>query len=186
MNNNSHIESKESRLKRFKDNEPCEIIETLINSIALFYNNELIITTRNDNYQTTLMFLGVHASALTISEALFNKSGHDGYKIFLEKFVDGETQNIKFSIISQLIHDWRNVLAHQWIGSIGHELGYDYEMVDGWKTHNDVTFINPAIYLDQYIKAFGPGGKIWTWKSILTEQEKQNANDRLITKYLQK
>lgn len=186
MKNNSHGESKKDRLKRFQENAPYEVISTLINSIANFFNNELRITTQDNNYQTTLMVLGVHASALTISEALFNKSGHEGYKLFLEKFVDGETPDTKFSTIAQLIHDWRNVIAHQWIGSIGHEIGYDYVMTDGWKTQDDVTFINPRIYLEQYLKAFGPGGKIWSWGSVLTDQEKQDASNRLIVKYLQK
>lgn len=187
MRNNTHLgETKENRLKRFQENDPYEVIATLINSIANFFNNELRLTTRDDNYQTTLMFLGVHASALTISEALFNKGGSEGYKLFLEKFVDGETPDTQFSTIAQLIHNWRNVLAHQWIGSIGHEVGYDYLMAEGWKTQDDVTFINPRIYLDQYLKAFGPGGKIWSWESLLTDQEKQDAKDRLIAKYLQK
>ena len=63
------------------------------------------------------MFLGIHASALTVMEALFDMSGRDAYKLFLEKFVDGNTPDTKFSDIAYSIHEWRNILAHQWLGS---------------------------------------------------------------------
>lgn len=184
--NNAYIgESKEKRLKRFQDNHPYEVIATLLNSIANYFNNELALTAKGDNNQSTLLILGVHAVALTISEGLFNKTGLDGYKLFLEKFVDGDTPDTTFSTIADSIHSWRNVLAHQWIGSIGHSIGYDYDMVLGWEVRDDVTFINPRIYLEHYLKAFGAGGKIWTWESLLSEEEQQQAKERLIKKYLE-
>jgi hypothetical protein len=185
MQNNAHGESKEGRLARFQGNPPYEIIATLINSIANFFNNELKLTTSGDNFQTSLLFLGVHASSLTISEALFDMSGHTGYKKFLEEFVDGPTPDTKFSTISQAIHDWRNVLAHQWIGSIGHEIGYDYTMELGWEVRDEVTYINPSIYLDHYLKAFGPGGRIWAWEQLLNDVQQEAAKARLIKKYLE-
>lgn len=184
MKNNSHGETKEKRLKRFQEGPPYEIIATLLNSIANFFNNEITLTTQGDNYQTSLMFLGVHSVALTISEGLFNKTGLDGYRLFLNKFVDGDTPDTKFSTIAKSIHDWRNVLAHQWIGSIGHTISYDYNMAFGWKTRDNITFINPRIYLEQYLKAFSRGGKIWDWENMLTESEQQKAKKRLINKYL--
>ncbi len=184
MENNAHSETKEKRLKRFQDGVPYEIISTLINSIANFFNNEIALTTQGDNYQSSLLLLGVHSVALTISEGLFNKTGSDGYKLFLEKFVDGDTPDTKFSIIAKSIHDWRNVLAHQWLGSIGHSIGYDYRMSFGWEIRGDVTFINPRIYLEHYLKAFGRNGKMWDWETLLTEQEQESAKQRLIDKYL--
>lgn len=185
MENNTHLgESKEHRLKRFQDGPPYEVIATLINSIANFFNNELILTTQNNNYQTSLLFLGVHAVALTISEGLFNKKGPDGYKLFLEKFVDGNTPDTKFSTISNLIHDWRNVLAHQWIGSIGHIIGYDYGMNLGWEIRGENIFINPRIYLEHYLATFKARGRIWNWENMLTDTEKEEAKKRLIEKYL--
>lgn len=118
MKNNAHMESKEKRIRRLKQGSPIEAIETLLNSIDNFFNNEIIST---PNYhQTSLLFLGIHATALTISEALFGEKGENGYRIFLEKFVDGQTDNTKFSRIANILHDWRNILAHQWIGSMGH------------------------------------------------------------------
>lgn len=184
MKNNSHGETKEKRLKRFQNSPPYEVIATLLNSIANFFNNEIILTTQGDNYQTSLLFLGIHSVALTISEGLFNKTGLEGYKLFLKKFVDGNTPDTRFSTIAKSIHNWRNVLAHQWIGSIGHRIGYDYKMTLGWKKVGDVIFINPRIYLEHYLKAFGPGGKIWDWEKMLTEVEQQKSKERLIRKYL--
>ncbi len=186
MKNNTHSgETKEKRLKRFQDGPPYEIIDTLLNSIANYFNNEIALTTQGNNYQTSLLFLGVHSVALTISEGLFNKNGSEGYKLFLEKFVDGDTPDTKFSTVAKSIHDWRNVLAHQWIGSIGHVTGYDYNMTVGWEIREETLYINPRIYVECYLKAFGSGGKIWSWETMLTETEQEEAKQRLIKKYLE-
>ncbi|MFA5877916.1 MAG: hypothetical protein WC845_00945 [Candidatus Staskawiczbacteria bacterium] len=185
MENNTHLgETKEKRLKRFQDGPPYEIIATLLNSIANFFNNEIVLTTQANNFQTSLLFLGVHAVALTVSEGLFDKKGLEGYKLFLERFVDGDTPDTKFSTIAELIHNWRNVLAHQWIGSIGHEVGYDYTMSLGWEIRGENTFINPRIYLEHYLAAFNANGKIWGWEKLLTDTEKEESKKRLIEKYL--
>ena len=184
--NNSYKETKEKRLKRFQDNPPYEVISTLLSSIASFFNNEIVLTTKENNYQSSLLFLGIHSVALTISEGLFNKTGSSGYKLFLEKFMDGDTPDTKFSSIANSIHNWRNTIAHQWLGSIGHTIGYDYKMLLGWEKREDVTFINPRIYLEQYMKAFSSGGKIWNWENLLTDQEKEDSKKRLIYKYLEK
>lgn len=185
MRNNSHNESRGKRIKRFQDGPPVEIIMTLLNSIDNYFNNEIRLTTQNENYQTTLMFLGVHAVALTISEGFFDKKGPEGYRLFLEKFVDGDTADTKFSNIYTLIHDWRNVLAHQWLGLIGHSLGYDYRMSQGYRTEGEVTFINPRIYLEQYLKAFAAGGKIWNYEEYLENSDLVQVKNRLLNKYLQ-
>ncbi len=185
MKNNAHGETKEKRLERFQSNAPYEVIATLLNSIANFFNNEIALTTQGSNYQTSLLLLGVHSVALTISEGLFNKTGSDGYKLFLEKFVDGNTPDTKFSTIAKSIHGWRNVIAHQWIGSIGHTIGYDYDMSLGWEIRDDTTFINPRIYTEQYLKAFGPGGKMWDWQTMLDTTQQNEAKQRLIKKYLE-
>lgn len=184
MKNNAHKnESKEARLKRLQDGPYVEAIETLLNSIDNFFNNEIRITV--DNYQTSLLFMGIHAAALTISEVFFNKKGLSGYKLFLETFVDGNEENKKFSTIADIIHDWRNILAHQWIGSMGHEIGYDCEMQLGWEKRDDITFINPRIYQEQYLAAFQAGGKIWGYDRIFTEDQLEQIKQRIIAKYLQ-
>ena len=184
MQNSAHTETKEKRLKRFQDGSPIEILETVTNSIHNYFNNEIALTIKNENYQTSLLFLGIHAVALTISEGFFNKKGLEGYKLFLEKFVDGKTSDTKFSLIAQSIHDWRNILAHQWIGSIGHSIGYDYSMSNGFEIRDDVIFINPRIYCEHYLKSFGVGGRIYEYDTYLTPEEMEKAKIRLIDKYL--
>lgn len=184
MQNNTHMEDPMKRLLRFQNGPPSEIIDTLTNSIANYFNNEICVTVERNNYQSSLLFLGIHSVALTISEGLFNKTGPDGYKLFLERFVDGTTPDTKFSTIAQEIHDWRNIIAHQWIGSMGNDIGYDYTMTEGWKKDDKITLINPKIYCDHYMKAFGPGGTIYNYATLLSAQGLEEAKQRLITKYL--
>lgn len=185
MRNNAHMETKEARLDRFMSNPPEETIETLLNSIANFFNNEIALTPAPDNRQTSLLFLGIHAVALTISEAFFGKKGADGYKLFLEKFIDQTPDNMKFSLIAREIHDWRNVLAHQWLGSIGHHINYDYDMPEGWKKDEDgVLKINPKIYCEHYLKAFSSSGNIWRYGKIFSREELEGIKRRIIEKYI--
>ena len=105
MKNNAHGETKEGRLRRFQDGPPYEVVATLLNSIDNYFNNEIRLTTQGNNYQSSLMLLGVHSVVLTISEGLFNQNGSVGYKLFLEKFIDGEASDTKFSTIAKQVHD---------------------------------------------------------------------------------
>lgn len=182
MKNNAHIESKKQRLKRLKSNPPVEAIETLLNSIANFFNNEIIITP--EKHQTSLLFIGIHAAALTISEALFGKKGVDGFRLFLEKFVDvDDDDNNRFSLIADSLHDWRNILAHQWIGSMGHEIQYDYEMKNGWEKTEFGIKVNPKIYCSSYLNAFSSIGRIWQYDEILNDDDLEKARQRIVKKY---
>jgi hypothetical protein len=186
VKNRSHQEPRNDRLARFQNNPPAEVIETLLNSIDNYFNNEIRIAVEGENYQTSLLFLGIHAVALTISEGLFGRSKLDGYKLFLENFVDGDLSQLKFSSIAAPLHDWRNVLAHQWLGSIGHSMGYDYDMSSGWEEREGVIFINPKIYCNQYLDAFKAGGKIWNYQNLLNENALNKAKDRLINKFIKR
>lgn len=186
MKNRAHSESFNKRLKRFQDNSPVEIIETLLNSIANCFNNEIILTVEKDNHQTSLLFLGIHAVALTISEDLLDKRGPEGYKLFLERFIDRDTDDRKFSKIAGPIHNWRNVLAHQWISRSGHEIGYDYEMDLGWKKQDGIVFINPKMYCEDYLKAFKSNGRIWEYRSFLSDSDLEGVKSRMVEKYAKK
>ena len=182
MQNRAHQdESRAQRLHRLQKGPPVEAIDTLLNSIANFFNNEIRLTP--DYYQSSLMFLRIHASALTIAEAFWDTTGVKGYKEFLETFVDGDTPGTRFSTISESIHDWRNVLAHQWIGSIGHQIDYDYDMDSGWEAHDDTIVINPAVYCAAYLEAFAHDGRIWKYASLFTGGELENIKERIIRKY---
>lgn len=185
MKNNTHqIEPFQKRLARFQDGSPIESIETLLNSIANYFNNEIIITP--DKYQTSLLFLGIHAVALTISEIFWGLKGEKGYKKFLEAFMDGDIANTKFSSIADKIHNWRNVLAHQWLASSGYKIQYDYKIGSGFVINDNLLTINPKIYCDHYIKAFSAGGKIWNYEKLLTSLELENAKQRIIDKFVKK
>lgn len=183
VENRAHGESFKDRLKRFQDGSPKESISTLLDSIHTFFNNE--IKEALSNYQTYLMILGIHASILTTTEVLFNKRGSDGYKYFLEKFVDGTIPDTKFSDISSLLHDWRNILAHRWLGATGHMVGFDYGMNRGWEKRDETIFINPKIYCDHYMHAFSGGGEIYKFNEYLTTEELESAKERIINNLIQ-
>ena len=185
--NHAHSgESLEKRTLRFQNNSPIEIIETLLNSIDNHFNNEIRITTENDNYQSTLLFLGIHAVALTVAEGVFNKRGLEGFRFFLKKFVDGGTEDKQFSTIAETIHNWRNTVAHHWLAASGHGFGYDYAMDKGWEVRDEILFINPRIYRDCYLAAFSAGGRIWRYDSILQAEGMEQAKERLVTRFLSK
>lgn len=149
MKNNAHNESKYARLERFRSNAPVEAIETLLNSIDNFFNNEISLTPTH--HQTSLLLLGIHSVALTIAH---------------------------------LLHDWRNILAHQWLGSVGHKINYNYQMNNkGFVQDGDVTTINPRIYCDRYLEAFSAGGKVWQYEHIFSNSELETIKNRIIAKF---
>jgi len=184
QNRTHNSESQKARLVRLKSH-PIEAIETLLNSIANYFNNEIGITPAH--YQTSLMFLGVHAVALTTGEVFFANEKPNSmlkdYKQFLETFVDGDTDDLKFSLIAEDIHNWRNILAHQWLGSMGHQIEYDYQTNLGWEKREDMLIINPKIYCESYLKAFSRGGKIWQYDSIFTPEQLVESHKRIVSKY---
>lgn len=184
INDTNNSESREHRLNRLKSN-PVEAIETLLNSIASFFNNEILLT--QTHYQTALMFLGVHAVALTIGEVFFANEKPNAmlkdYKQFLETFVDGDTEDTKFSLVAEDIHNWRNILAHQWLGSMGHQVVYDYQTILGWEKKDDMLVINPNIYCDSCLKAFSAGGKIWKYNKIFNQEQLAEIHKRIVDKF---
>lgn len=177
------MESPKDRIARFRNGSPIESIETLLNSIHNFFANEVSLTTKPENVQTSLMFLGIHAIALTISEDFWGKSGESGYKLFLKHFVDGDSEDLQFSTISNVIHDWRNIIAHRWLSAHGHTIGYDYDMDKGWEKRDEVIFINPAIYCKRCLGAFDANGKIWEYEKIFNQNELEDIKQRIISRY---
>lgn len=177
-------ESQPKRLTRLQAH-PVEAIDTLLNSIENFLNNEIRIAP--DDYQTSLLFLGIHAAALTIGEVFFGNQGRDkdlsNYREFLKAFVDGATPETQFSTVAEDIHSWRNILAHQWIGSLGHKIEYDYKSVLGWEKRGGVLIINPKIYCEKYLNAFSLGGKIWSYGFLFTQKQLAQIHTRIVEKY---
>lgn len=178
------MEDKAKRLKRFQNGSSVEIILTLLNSIANFFNNRELDIAASSNLWL-LVILGIHAVALTISHGLFNKDGHDGFRLFLKNFMDTEEEGFNFSEISKEIHTYRNIVAHRWLSDFGYDFGLDFEMRKGWEKRGEVIYLNPKLYYEAYKNAFGRGGKIWDYDKLLTEEQAEKAKERLIEKYQQ-
>lgn len=176
------MEDKKARLKRFRNGPPVEIIETLLNSIDNFFNNEIDVAAEANLWH--LVILGDHAVALIIADGLFGKSGPDGFKLFLQYFVDTNKKGFNFSQIYRDIHAWRNAIAHQWLSFSGYRFGLDFKIPAGWEKRNGVTFFNPILYHKSFKSAFSAGGKIWDYDKILNDKELEEAKIRLLNKYL--
>jgi hypothetical protein len=177
-------ETQADRLARLQSG-PVEAIGTLLNSINNYFNNEIALTPAH--FQTSLLFLGIHAVALTIGEVFFDNRGHDkdkrNYREYLERFVDGPAADLKFSHVADELHDWRNIVAHQWIGSLGHTIEYDYDSPLGWERSGTVLVINPSLYCGQNLQAFAAGGPIWQYDRIFTEPQLAAIQARIVAKY---
>jgi hypothetical protein len=176
------MESFEDRLSRFQDGPPSEVISTLTNSINNFLNPEIAKVAADGSW--SLMFMGTHAVALTISESLFGLKGKEGYLHFVRTFMDEESSGANFSSIGAEIHNWRNVLAHQWLSSAGHTFALDSEMEVGWRRRDGLLVANPAKYHEQYRRAFQTSSDIWRPERILSSADLVAAKTRLIEKYM--
>lgn len=159
---------------------PISAIIFLNFAISKFFNNELTLTAKNK--QTGLLFMGIHASALTISEALWGVGGPTGYKMFLETFMD--CSEARFAEVAKEIHDWRNILAHQFISKSGHNIDYDYNMRQGFIKKNGDLIINPEIYLQSYLDIFAKN-KILEFFKSLDKTKQQEIKKRIVEKYLE-
>jgi hypothetical protein len=176
------MESQADRLKRFQDGPPTEVISTLLNSINNFFNNEIARAAEASCW--SLMVMGVHAVALTISFGFFGLNGEAAYVRFLREYVDGSEPGADFSSVGSELHTWRNVLAHQWLGSAGHAIGFDPSMAVGWERRSGILVVNPARYHEAYRSAFRTSSPMWKPEKLLTSPELQAAKDRLIDKYV--
>ena len=175
------MESAAARLKRFQDGPPVEVILTLLNSIDNFFNPEIAAAATARCW--SLMIMGVHAVALTISEGLFDKRGEEGYIYFVKTFVDRDEPGSDFSTIGAELHAWRNVLAHRWLSEAGHGLAFDPDLDAGWSQQNDLTVLNPVRYHAAYQQAFDAGSPIWELTRSPSQEEQRAAKERLIRSY---
>lgn len=176
--NRAHNDTEEIIFKAL-NGPPMFAIMLLTIATDRFFNNELSLTAKNK--QTGLLFLGIHASALTFSEALWGLGGITGYKKFLVTFMD--TREAKFSLVAEEIHNWRNVLAHQFISKSGHNIDYDYDMKSGHVRKKGDLIINPEIYLRNYLDVFNEY-KILSFFKNLSKEEQQEIKERIVKKYL--
>lgn len=181
--NRAHRETPEELINSVINGDPTDAVNLLISSISNFLNNEIAATANNNPPQTSLMFMGIHSAVLTVSEVLFRDRAASGYKKFLEEFMDEDTEGKKFSLISQEIHAWRNILVHGWLSLRGHNIEYDYQMREGFKNKGNDLYINPKIYLELYLTAFNKNGRIWQYIEKMTGAELIKAQDIIKQKY---
>lgn len=175
------MEDKQKRLLRFQQNPPTEIIETLLNSIDNRFNREIEKAASQNLW--LLVMLGIHAVSLTITESIFDKRGLDGFKFFLKKFMDKNEEGFVFSDIAEQIHNYRNIIAHQWLSASGYDFGLDFDMLKGWENRGGVTYFNPKLYYQAFKESFSSGGKIWKYSALLSEEEAERAKLRMLEKY---
>lgn len=179
-------ETFQQRLQRFKNNSPIEFIETILNSIHNFYIPELQMAA--ENKQSNLLILGLHSIIETISENVFLKKGVEGFKFYLENFVDIDENGGRFSEIADELNDWRNIVAHQYISKLGHSFGYDYTISTGYQVENGTIILNPKIFFDQFKSAFLASGgktkrKIWDYEENIASDKMEEAKTKFLAKF---
>lgn len=175
------MERPNQRIKRLTEGKPDESILTLLNSQGTYFvDAELKPALKRGLWN--LLILGIHAVAETWAELIYPKvNALTRFKLYLENFVDGDEENVKFSLIAKEINDWRNVIAHQWLGSIGHKIGFDTNIPEGWIKKGDILTINPKIYYECFESKFD---LIWAKiKQITTPSERETMKQIIINKY---
>lgn len=120
----------------------------------------------------------------TVSEALFDRTGPEGTRYYLQRFVDGETPDRRFSEISDMLHDLRNVAAHEWLSSKAHSVVYDYTMPEGWIRRDALLAINPEVYLECFLSGFRRQGPIWEYRNFWPNEERLARKYKLIARWL--
>src|SRR3989344_3110987 len=179
-------ETFQQRLQRFENNSPIEFIETILNSIHNFYIPELQIA--SNNKQSNLLILGLHSIIETISENVFLKKGVEGFKFYLENFVDISEEGGRFSEIADELNDWRNIVAHQYISKLGHSFSYDYSISAGYRIENGIIILNPTIFFEQFQSAFLSNNgktkrKIWDYEKIIASDKMEEAKRKFLAKF---
>lgn len=150
------METFKQRLKRYTSKNDLEIFGWLTVYLQNSYLGELRLAKENQLH--LCVYLITHAVIQTVSENMFGSTGKDGTKFYLENFVDGNTTNKKFSLITDEIHDARNVMAHQGYSSLQHRVEYFAgDMAEGWKQEAGTIYINPNIYAEQFENALSHG-----------------------------
>src|SRR3977135_4378721 len=162
------MESFKKRLKRYTDNDDLEIFGWLTVYLHNSYWGE--IHTAKENRLYNCVSLLTHALIQMISENMFGFRGKDGTRSYLENFVDGDTQDTKFSLVTDEIHNARNVMAHQGYSSLQHRVEYFADdLAEGWKKDADTVLINPKLYAERFEPAFSQGSHVEKYRQLTDE-----------------
>lgn len=173
------METKGKRLKRLEGSSN-EAHLTLLNSQGWFFVDKELKPAAKKKFHN-LLILGIHSVAETWSEIIFGDSSSNGFKLYLEYFVDGTNPDQKFSKIAGQINTWRNVIAHQWLSSKGYSFGIDIEMQEGWKKEEGIIYFNPLVYFKCFCEGFDNTLNI-IYK-ISTEDQREQMKQRIIDKF---
>lgn len=153
------MESFDARLTRFLFNSPNEIFFTILNSFDNFVLPELRRVAEAQLFN--LAFLGVHAVAQTISDQIYGRTGVDATRYYLESFVDGPGDEVRFADIADQLHSFRNVHAHRWSSRSSHSVGFDRTIAEGWLRDGDGLHVNPVVFMNRFSFGFRAGGPMW-------------------------
>jgi hypothetical protein len=160
----------EQRLTRFLYSSCHEIFGTILNSIHNYFIPQIRKAT--EQKLDHLIFLGAHAVMQTVAEAIFNLMGLRGTHFYLEHFVDGDEPDLKFSTISDEIHEIRNIVAHSWLSKCLHQITFNYEIAEGFFFQdNGCLHINPNIYYKQFENGYRTSGPIWNYHVLVSEEK---------------
>ena len=147
--------------------------------MALYLQNSYLVEIKaaRTKHLYLSVYLLTHAVIQMVSESMFDILGLDGTKFFLSHYVDGTDNDKRFSLVTDEIHNVRNVLAHQGYSSLQHKVEYfNDQMLEGWKNDGGTVQINPAIYAKHFEDAL-------TKHKFTSEYEEQSAEVRIVRKY---
>lgn len=105
------METFKQRLKRFTDENDLEIFGWLTIFLQNAYLHEIRLAQEARVYHC--VYLITHAVIQMVTENMFGFKGKDGTRFYLESFIDGNTQDTTFSLITDDLHDARNVMTQR-------------------------------------------------------------------------
>jgi len=150
------MKSHKDRYEDFKRGSPDVAISWLLDSMYnKFINTELRLAAECPLHY--LLLMGIHGCILTINKYIFIKNGKNGFKWYLENFVDGD--NAMFSKYYKEIYYRRNDLAHQWLSKTGHNFGFDHTIREGVRNENGDIIINTKKYFEFFTSSFEKGNE---------------------------
>lgn len=174
------MESREQRLKRWLENDPSEIFGWML----VWAQNGLVPQIKllaQPGFEEGL-FLLTHSFVQTFMENYFDTRGRDATHLYLKWFVDGRKKLDRFSLVSDELHEMRNVMAHQIYSSQTNYIRYEYALTTGWARQNQHLQVNPRLYADRFID--GLEGRVHRRLNSVTRLEQARRKYRFIAKWL--
>lgn len=169
MNKQETVEPFEQRLIRIVNDDFRATAAWLLSSIKTYFLPEIRAASENDLW--SLFFLGSHALMQTVGQTVFGKGGLDATRFYLEKFVDGDPTDRRYSTHAELLHNTRNIEAHQWFGRQMHEHRLDFVQSEGCRLVDGMIHLNPKEYAGDFLSGFGRGGRIGMYEDLVEDDD---------------